>query len=118
MAPEWLHMCPVDREDITMRGVPLVFAGSVVPMVEHLHLDASQKRDTRRRDGRAPNEHARIPTAREVAPFDFENEVFVLTLGAHCTGRVARAMDHAVGHKPRLGRAICIHPTRKIATIE
>ena len=118
MAAKRFHFRAVDRKDIAVRCVPLILAGNIEAVVENLDFDAAQKGDAGRRDGRAPNEYARIPAAFEKMPVRFQNEVFVLAFGSHRAGRMTGAMDHAVGDRPGFRRAIRVYPASEITAVE
>jgi len=118
MASERLHGGPVNREDIAMSGVPFVLALGIVAVVQDLHLDAAEERHAGRSDGGAPNEHSGVPAPAEMSPLDFQDEVLVLTSGAHGPGGMSGAMDDPFVHAPRFRRAVRIDPPAQINAVE
>jgi len=107
----------VGRKPVGLLAVlPLKILG--VAMVENLDLDAAQKRHSGRVDGSAPDKESGISAASEVPPLELDDEILVLAYGAQSADRLAGAVDHAVAHAPRLGRAVRIDPAGEVASVE
>src|SRR5262249_5336171 len=94
--------CPVNREHIAMSGPhPLGICG-----VEDLHLDRPGEGLARSRQSIAPNEDTGVAAGPDMFPFQFENEVFVLTGRAKNARGNAGAVDHSLANAPRIGSAV------------
>lgn len=115
VAAEGFHGGAMDGEDIAVGGEPV---GLAVAVIEDLDLDGAQEWHAGPTDGGSPDEDAGIAAGFQVSPFEFEDEVLILALGAKGADGLASAVDEAVGDGPGLGGAVHIDPAIEVLAVE
>ena len=98
----------MNGKNIPMGGEPIRFP---VAMIENLHFDGTEKRDPWRGDGFGPDKEACIAAGLEMAPFELENEVLVLTIRSQGTRWDPAAMNHSLLDGPCRRITVDIDPT-------
>ena len=95
-----------------------IVLGIAVAVIENLHLDGAEKRDTRRAQLRGPDEDAGVAAGLEMPPLEFEDEVLVLPRCPERARWLARASNDAIADGPGLGSAVDVDPAVQVPTIE
>lgn len=115
VAAEGFHGGAVDGEDIAMGGEPV---GLAVAVIEDLDFDGAEEGHAGPTDGGSPDEDAGIAAGFQVSPFEFEDEVLILALGAEGADGLAGAVDEAVSDGPGLRGAVHIDPAIEVLAVE
>ena len=85
---------------------------------QHLHFDGLGQSIAGKGRSFAPDEDAGIAAGLHVFPFDFQDEVLILPVGAHDADGVAAADQDAFFDLPRLFGGIDINPALQVFTVE